>query len=1267
MSSTTSTAPAATTSSVTGGAQAQEGISLVAFLTALATSMVVFGVQMLAFILLKNKLARIFKPKTYLVPERERTDPPPRTPWGWLAAIFKFTDREVINKCGLDAYFFLRYLQTLLVIFIPLALVILPILLPLNHHGGRGSNYFNETIGSPLQGPNVKGLDVLAWGNVRPTHTGRYWAHLILALVVIIWVCGVFFSELRVYIKVRQDYLTSAEHRLKASATTVLVSAIPSKWLTMEALSGLYDVFPGGIRNIWINRNFDELLEKIKERDEIFLKLEGAETELVRLAKKAQKKQLEKEERLKAKQSRQKSTKADKAQKMKEENARAELLAKSGGLSTEGAQQAPHTVDDAMDEEEQRAREQGTENGIHGNDAGTKRKGFKIPVLGGGLAAVGQGFDAVGQGIGKGFNTVGDTVVGGARNVGRDINNQVETTNGFMTMDNGSVAEDDAYDQYGRYRGDLATRKAAAGPFGAGADKDAEKRRQQQEEEQEVSPTSSKAPGLYGGGTRLSGNRTRQATHHHGGHDGAADVDGRGWGFLKFWRAPAGGFASPLPTGYQSGDEFPTQKDGGSSVSKPGEKPKGFFQKVKSFIPFLGDEAEKPEYPVAYNEEYKEDAHGAVWERYLKEKDRPTHKNPKAGWIPGWLTWIPFMGKQVDTIYWCRGELARLNLEIETDQKNPERFPLMNSAFIQFNHQVAAHMACQAVTHHVPKQMAPRTVEISPRDVIWENMSIKWWEAWFRTAIVFGIVSGMVILWTFPVAWTASLAQIESLAHKYKWLHWLQRIPSKWLQAIAGVLPAIVLGILLALVPMILKYLAQVQGAQTGVAKQRTVQNYYFAFLFVQVFLIVSISGGVAAAFGNFQDVTVTSIPNTLATQLPKAANYFFSYMILQALSTSSGTLLQIATLLLWYLLPKLFDNTARQKWKRNTTLPSVTWGTFFPVYTNFACIAIIYSVVSPIIIIFAIITFTLLWIVHRYNMLYVTRFQLDTGGLLYPRAINQTFTGLYVMQLCMFGLFLLVRDENDDPSCIPQAIIMVIAGVFTVLYQVLLNMSFGPLFNYLPITFEDEAVLRDEAFERAQARRLGLDDDEEEEEANGVPQHDGAIEMSNINRGNSKYAKFNPLNIAQEAGTWAAKSGRQIKAKTIGNSTGNDGTHEHEHAHVSPQPHRRKRHRDVEAQMKIADALYGGYNDEIEDLTPDERDVLVRHAFQHYALRARKPTVWIPRDDIGVSDDEVKRTREFAGKNIWISNVGAALDGKSRVVYGRNPPDFSEIDLINL
>jgi len=151
-----------------------------------------------------------------------------------------------------------------------------------------------------------------------------------------------------------------------------------------------------------------------------------------------------------------------------------------------------------------------------------------------------------------------------------------------------------------------------------------------------------------------------------------------------------------------------------------------------------------------------------------------------------------------------------------------------------------------------------------------------------------------------------------------------------------------------------------------------------------------------------------------------------------------------------------------------------------------------------------------------------------------------------------------------------------------------------------------------------------------------------------------NKTSRFNPVNIAQGAGTWAAKRGRKIGNVTFGLDNGTNTTHA-------------RRRRDIEAQKRIADALYGGYNDELEDLTPDERDTLVKHAFQHEALRARRPTIWIPRDDIGVSDDEVRRTREFAGKNIWISNVGAALDGKSRVVYGKNPPDFSEIDLINL
>lgn len=61
MSSTTSSAAAASSTSEDPGGEAQNsaGISAVAFVTALTVSLIIFGVQIGLFLLLRNKLARI--------------------------------------------------------------------------------------------------------------------------------------------------------------------------------------------------------------------------------------------------------------------------------------------------------------------------------------------------------------------------------------------------------------------------------------------------------------------------------------------------------------------------------------------------------------------------------------------------------------------------------------------------------------------------------------------------------------------------------------------------------------------------------------------------------------------------------------------------------------------------------------------------------------------------------------------------------------------------------------------------------------------------------------------------------------------------------------------------------------------------------------------------------------------------------------------------------------------------------------------------------
>lgn len=337
---------------------------------------------------------------------------------------------------------------------------------------------------------------------------------------------------------------------------------------------------------------------------------------------------------------------------------------------------------------------------------------------------------------------------------------------------------------------------------------------------------------------------------------------------------------------------------------------------------------------------------------------------------------------------------------------------------------------------------------------------------------------------------------------------------------------------------------------------------------------------------------------------------------------------------------------------------------------------------------VFNIITFSLFWLVYRYNTLYVTKFRFDTGGLLYPKAINQLFTGLYVMELCLIGMFLLVRDADSTgravgTPCTGQAIIMIVVLLCTILYQALLNRAFSPLFRYLPITLEDEAVLRDLEFAKAQQERWNLLHDSHGDDAVEEEKEEGKVTEMEKLQADKQRDKLEPTSSSrmhgaidpstQKRGSWGNRPwkwrNRNAASNSVKHSNQKRGTQESGLLQPLRQL-RRKDLNDAEAQGSgpnaTAEALFAGLSDEIEDLTPEERDHLVRHAFQHEALRAKRPVVWIPRDEMGVSDDEIFRTQRFS-KHIWISNEFTGLDAKCRVVYRKSPPDFSEIDLIEL
>ncbi|KAF1992441.1 DUF221-domain-containing protein [Aulographum hederae CBS 113979] len=1231
-------------SSNSGQGQSKQNLSFGSFVGALGTSLVIFGVQILAFIILRGRLPRIYAPRTYLVPERERAKPISSGLFSWIAPLFKTSSSEFINRCGLDAYLFLRYLRMLLKIFVPLAIVILPILLPLNKIGPNV--------------PGISGMDEYGMQNVSPDRTSRLWAHLVLAVGVVIYVCYIFYDELRKYVRLRQAYLTSPQHRLRASATTVLVSNIPMKWNNKDALDALYDVFPGGIRNIWINHNFDELSALVSLRDKFASSLESAETSLVRNAKKAQMKKQAKDN----KKSGVKKSRKERKDILKSLNEAGEKDAKDSGISANNPHQIAHTLEEALDSTSSRST----------SPEQKEKEKFHIPLVGEGLEAVGQGFNT----IGRGFRDLGDTVAGGvARPFGRRRKEQEHN-------ETRREEEEDA---------DPNSPDTFVNP-GMGA-----------------TPKTIDAPTEYRESVETSRSKPRPLPF-----DGSADAAASKNAFKRALesaqhKSSHHAFPSPQPFRRQE-DEFPL------SPQNPEDRYSGVGErsdKVAAPTKVESSKEEKEDFKPStpYDDGYDEEAElkadeEAAWRKFLQPKDRETMRVSvfeNTSWWPS----LPLIGKKVDTIYYCRWKLAQLNYQIEKLQKSPDDFPTMNSAFIQFNHQVAAHMACQALSHHVPKHMAPRIIEVSPNDVLWDNLSMVWWQRYARTIGVVLVVVASIIFWAIPVSFTGALSQVSQLQETIPWLAWLANMPKAAIAIVQGVGPALLLAILTALYPIFLRFLARFQGHTTGVGSELDVQNYFFAFTFVQVFLVVSVATGITSVIQDLVSDPL-SVPQTLASNLPKASNYFFSYMILQALSASAGNLLQIGALAVNYLLAPILDSTARDKWKRQRNLQSIQWGTFFPIYTNFACIGLVYSVISPLILVFNIITFGVFWLAYRYVTLYVLTYTFDTGGLLFPKAINQMFTGLYFMELCLIGLFFVFRNEQDNAAATPQAIIMIVVLLLTVLYQIVLNEAFAPLYRYIPISMEDEAVERDEEFAAMQSKRWQMVDEEQEgdnlqdvlEERERREQQESdnaqAIELRQIEarrkarnsettvgardspnllstqswRTQQQQGEDEPTPLSRESesrrrSTWAERS-RDRKASTAGTG-GLHGLHGPLPAHIRRKIMEQAKPKvDLEAQLAISNALYGGFSDELEDLTAEERDKLVQKAFLHHALRAPRPCVWIPRDDLGVADDEVRRTAERY-EHVWIENSYSALDAKGKVLFKRPPPDFQEIDLIQL
>lgn len=319
-------------------------------------------------------------------------------------------------------------------------------------------------------------------------------------------------------------------------------------------------------------------------------------------------------------------------------------------------------------------------------------------------------------------------------------------------------------------------------------------------------------------------------------------------------------------------------------------------------------------------------------------------------------------------------KLRSLATEYQALQKrigDPLKHPRASSgpsALVQFKDAITPHLVQQAVQSSQVMRMIPHQIQ-STEDIILPNITLSWQRRLLQRLAVEAVIVGFCLFVSVPIGLTGSLSQISYLAGRVPLVARLlsSTSGSRWLAVIQGLLPQVLLSVIITVAPRLISASVARQAHVTFTTQEMSIAGYYFLFLYIQIFLVVSLASSLTTVVPEALKYPA-SVPTILADNIPKSINYFYSYLMLQCITQCSLSLRRLPNKLWCMVSSRLAPQTPREIWEAQRS--SIRWGIIYPVFTNLACIC---KLLLPSVTIFI-------------NILWVSPFLLSRRSL-YPSA----------------------------------------------------------------------------------------------------------------------------------------------------------------------------------------------------------------------------------------------------------------------------------------
>ncbi|KAI0758495.1 DUF221-domain-containing protein [Trametes elegans] len=184
---------------------------------------------------------------------------------GWVSPLLHTKEPELIDKIGLDAAIYLRFLRMCRWLFTTVAAVTCAILVPV-------------TVVYNLKNVKPKGRDILSMLTIRDLEGTDYiFAHIGVTYAITVIVMVFVWWHWREVVRLRRDWFRSPEYVQSFYARTLMVTEVPKKLQSDEGLRAIFESVqvPYPTTSVHIGRRVDRLPDLIEYHNNVVRDLEA--------------------------------------------------------------------------------------------------------------------------------------------------------------------------------------------------------------------------------------------------------------------------------------------------------------------------------------------------------------------------------------------------------------------------------------------------------------------------------------------------------------------------------------------------------------------------------------------------------------------------------------------------------------------------------------------------------------------------------------------------------------------------------------------------------------------------------------------------------------------------------------------------------------------------------------------------------------------------------------------------------------------------------